>query len=204
MTQLNLIGFSSGLTLDILDVATDHNYEVILFNNGPMFETIDRRIRRLDTLDLNFSSALGVVEIKSRFSLFQKVEMFGKTNWVTLVSQFAKVSPTSQLCEGVFVNHGVIIASKAIVGRHTIINRLAGIGHHSSISEFAFVGPGAQILGNTSVGTRSFIGAASVVLDGVRVGDNSIVGAGSVVTKDVPSNVVVYGNPAKFVRTNRD
>ena len=36
---------------------------------------------------------------------------------------------------------------------------------------------------------------------GVEVGNNVIIGAGSVVTKNVPSNVVVAGNPAKVVCT---
>jgi acetyltransferase-like isoleucine patch superfamily enzyme len=34
----------------------------------------------------------------------------------------------------------------------------------------------------------------------VTIGENAIVGAGSVVTKDVPANVIVAGNPAKFLR----
>lgn len=35
---------------------------------------------------------------------------------------------------------------------------------------------------------------------GVRIGDEVIVGAGSVVTKDVPSNSIVAGNPARIIR----
>ena len=35
----------------------------------------------------------------------------------------------------------------------------------------------------------------------VKIGDNSVVGANSVVTKDVPSGVVVAGNPAKKILT---
>jgi sugar O-acyltransferase (sialic acid O-acetyltransferase NeuD family) len=203
MTQLNLIGYSSGLTLDMIQVATDQKYDVTVFHNGPILEKIGPPIKRLDTLDLNVNSALGLVEPKSRLSLFEKVELFGKTNWINLVADDAKVSPTAQLHEGVFINHGTVVASKAVIGRHTIINRLAGIGHHSSISEFVFIGPGAQILGNTAIGKGSFIGAGSVILERVQVGENSIIGAGSVVTKNVPSNVLVYGNPAKFVRANK-
>jgi galactoside O-acetyltransferase len=39
-----------------------------------------------------------------------------------------------------------------------------------------------------------------IVLPGVSIGDNSVIGAGSVVTKDIPANVVAYGNPCKVVR----
>ena len=41
-----------------------------------------------------------------------------------------------------------------------------------------------------------WIGANATILPGVTIGDFSVVAAGSVVTKDVPSCVVVAGNPA--------
>ena len=54
---------------------------------------------------------------------------------------------------------------------------------------------------NVVIGNYVFIGANSIVLPGVNIGDNVIVGAGSVLTKNVPSNSVVAGNPAKFICT---
>jgi len=51
----------------------------------------------------------------------------------------------------------------------------------------------------TIIGNKVFLGANSVVLAGVTIGDNVIVGAGAIVTKDVPSNSVVVGNPARIV-----
>lgn len=56
-------------------------------------------------------------------------------------------------------------------------------------------------IGIVKIGDNVFIGANSIVLPNVRIGDNVVVGAGSVVTKDVPSNCVVAGNPAKFICT---
>ena len=38
-------------------------------------------------------------------------------------------------------------------------------------------------------------------MPGVKIGNQVIVGAGSVVTKDVPSNCIVAGNPAKIIKT---
>ena len=35
---------------------------------------------------------------------------------------------------------------------------------------------------------------------GITIGDNVIIGAGSVVTKDIPSNCVVVGNPARIIK----
>lgn len=50
------------------------------------------------------------------------------------------------------------------------------------------------------IGKNVWIGAGSIVLPGVTIGDNSVIGAGSVVTKDVPSNVVAFGNPCRVQR----
>lgn len=52
----------------------------------------------------------------------------------------------------------------------------------------------------TRIGKRCFIGANAIILPGVTIGDEVIVGSGAVVTKDVPSNCIVVGNPAKIIR----
>ena len=45
-----------------------------------------------------------------------------------------------------------------------------------------------------------WIGGNVTILGGVKIGSNSIIGAGSVVTKDIPSDVIAVGNPAKVIR----
>ena len=54
-------------------------------------------------------------------------------------------------------------------------------------------------IGLVDIGNNVFIGASTTVLPGVRIGDNVVVGANSVVSKDIPSNSVVAGNPARFI-----
>lgn len=46
-----------------------------------------------------------------------------------------------------------------------------------------------------------WLGGNVVVLPGVTIGARSVVGAGSVVVHDVPSDVLVVGNPARVVRS---
>ena len=55
---------------------------------------------------------------------------------------------------------------------------------------------------DTYIGKNCFIGMNSIVLAGVTIGDSVVVAAGSVVTKDVPSNSLVGGNPAKVIKEN--
>ena len=37
----------------------------------------------------------------------------------------------------------------------------------------------------------------------VTIGDNVVIGAGSIVTKDIPSNMIAYGNPCRIIRENK-
>lgn len=53
-----------------------------------------------------------------------------------------------------------------------------------------------------TIGNHVWICAKATILKGVTIGDGAIVAAGAVVTKDVPSNTIVAGNPAKVIREN--
>lgn len=77
------------------------------------------------------------------------------------------------------------------------------------IGEESYIASGAIIFSHdyarnlhedTYIGKRCFIGANAIVMCGVRIGDEVIVGSGAIVTKDVPSNSIVAGNPARIMR----
>jgi len=53
---------------------------------------------------------------------------------------------------------------------------------------------------DTFIGEKCLIGVNSIILQGIKISDSVVVGAGAVVTKDVPSNCVVAGNPARIIR----
>lgn len=55
---------------------------------------------------------------------------------------------------------------------------------------------------DTVIGKRCFIGANAIIMCGIHIGDSVIVGSGAVVTKDVPSNCIVAGNPARIIKEN--
>lgn len=79
------------------------------------------------------------------------------------------------------------------IGKETLITREAMILSHDASRGLKM---------NTIIGDRCFIGVRAIILPGIKIGNEVIVGAGSVVTKDVPSNCIVAGNPAKIIREN--
>lgn len=58
--------------------------------------------------------------------------------------------------------------------------------------------------GKVKIGNNVFIGMKSTILKGVTIGDNVIIGANSLVNKNLPSNGVYAGNPAKFIMSLDD
>ena len=53
---------------------------------------------------------------------------------------------------------------------------------------------------HTDCGKNVWIGANATVLAGVTIGDGAVVAAGAVVNKDVESNTIVGGVPAKVIK----
>lgn len=60
--------------------------------------------------------------------------------------------------------------------------------------------PVLQYNKDVHIGRNVWIGSGVLIMPGVTIGDNSVIGAGSVVTKDIPANVLAYGNPCRPAR----
>ncbi|MBF0751082.1 acetyltransferase [Rodentibacter genomosp. 1] len=54
------------------------------------------------------------------------------------------------------------------------------------------------------IGRNVWIGSNATILAGVSIGDNAVIAAGAVVTKNVPTNSVVGGVPAKVIKMIND
>lgn len=57
------------------------------------------------------------------------------------------------------------------------------------------------LVGDIVVGDNVYFGLRTMIMPGVTIGDNVIIGAGSIVTKDIPSNSVAVGVPARVIST---
>ena len=58
---------------------------------------------------------------------------------------------------------------------------------------------GPEFAKSISIGDDCWIGGGVIITPGITIGDRCIVGAGAVVTKDIPSDTIALGNPAKPV-----
>lgn len=54
---------------------------------------------------------------------------------------------------------------------------------------------------DTYIGHDCVIGVNAIIMPGVHIGDEVVIGSGAIVTKDIPSNSMAVGNPAKVIKT---
>lgn len=101
------------------------------------------------------------------------------------------------------------------IGNRVKIHSGVYIAQFTVIEDDVFLGPGVMVANDIHPGCRlsakcmrgptikkgAQIGVNVTLLPFIEVGEDSLIGAGSVVTKDVPSRSVVYGNPAKVVKS---
>ena len=102
--------------------------------------------------------------------------------------------------------HGMDIGENVRISRGAKLDKTNPGGIH--IGAFTAITSGAAILTHdfvnrrhesVHIGRNCFIGYGAIVLPGVHIGDSVIVTGNSVVGRDVPSNSVVMGNPARVV-----
>ena len=91
---------------------------------------------------------------------------------------------------------GVFIGDRTLIGYRTQIlssnHTIPPIGEPFPVSGDSFA--------SIRIENDVWIGANCVITAGVTIGTGAVVAAGSVVTKDVPSNAIVGGVPAKLIR----
>ena len=101
---------------------------------------------------------------------------------------------------GVVAMAGCIFNPKSKIGDFTFFATGAQVEHDCTISDFASISAGSVTGGYVKIGKYSALTLGVTVLDRISIGENSVVGAGSLVLKDLPDNVLAYGNPCKIIR----
>lgn len=140
---------------------------------------------------------IGACNIRKRI-----VDRIHVGKYATAIHPSAIISPRAEIGEGSVVMQGAIIQSSAIVGQHCIVNTGASVGHDVVVADFVHIASHATVTGGVNIGECTWIGAGTVIKQGIRIGKNCMIGAGSVVVKDIPDNVVAYGNPCRVVKSN--
>lgn len=156
---------------------------------------------KIESADIKISAvaAIGGSSGRDRLRYF---EMFKSDGFLTpnLIHPTSHINESSLLGENNQLCAFSFLGPDSKIGNACIINTKATLDHDSVLGDGVHLAPGVSICGEVRVGDFSFIATGATIMPNLNIGKNSIVGAGSLVTKDVPDNVLVFGNPAKIIR----
>ena len=137
---------------------------------------------------------------KNRHLLYHKFIEYGFYP-ANFISPYAMLAGNSGLSDGLNIMPFSSVFGDVQLGTGVLINSYSSIHHNTFIDSFTEVSPGCRILGRVKIGKFVQIGSSATVLPGIAIGDNSIIGAGSIVTKNIPSNSLAVGTPAKVIKS---
>ena len=131
------------------------------------------------------------------------------------VWQWVHVCAGAQIGSGVSLGQNVFVGNKVIIGDKCKIQNNVSIYDNVYLEEGVFCGPSMVFTNvynprslierkdeyqDTFVKKGATLGANCTIICGLSIGEFAFIGAGAVVTKDVKSNTVVTGVPARNVR----
>ncbi len=113
--------------------------------------------------------------------------------------------------DGFQIWNGSVVDYGCRIGNDVKIHTNCYIAQFTEIGDGAFLAPGVSIANDPHPGCPQSaecmrgpiieagvqIGVNVTLLPMIRIGARSLIGSGAVVTRDVPPDVVVYGNPAR-------
>lgn len=158
--------------------------------------------------------------IKKKFNLFVLNHVLDNQNTKHAFTQKVhclnrignRVSSSARIMGPLYSHCKLIVGEDTFIGTnfHCEGNGKITIGDYCDIAPQVTILTGSHEIGNAQrragtgvtkdvcIGNGVWIGACSIILPGVRIGDGCVIGAGAVVTKNVPSNHMALGIPAKF------
>jgi len=132
-----------------------------------------------------------------------------------IVGDQACVRERVEVGEDVVIGRGALVENDTTIGSLTKIQADAYITAYSTLEDDVFIAPcvittNDNFMGRTeqrhalrkgpTIRRGARIGGGAVLCPGIEIGEEAFVGAGAVVIEDVPSGVVVVGNPARVLR----
>jgi acetyltransferase-like isoleucine patch superfamily enzyme len=165
-----------------------------------------------------YYKSLGV-EING-YAWLRKIEIPRNFSDILLANRVALDTGVTLLCTGMHSGK-----KKIIIGENTYINRFTFIdaSNEIRIGRNVGIGPRCYITDHdhgtasrepimaqpllsgdaTTICDNVWLGAHVIVLRGVTIGANTVVAAGSIVVRDLPSDVIAEGRPARAVKKRR-
>ena len=145
---------------------------------------------------------VGYQYFPARRKIIRRVDRTRCVRWASAIHPSAAVARDVKLGEGVFLSMGCVVNAGTSIGSHSVLWSGVIVEHDNEIGGNVYLCTGAMTSGYVRIGPDSFVGMGALITQ-CRVGRTATVGAGSLVLRDVKDRAVVWGRPAKTIRTKK-
>ncbi len=102
--------------------------------------------------------------------------------------------------EGAIICAGNIITVNIEIGKHVILNLSCTTGHDTKIGDYSSFMPTVNISGEVVIEEGVYVGTGAKIINQLTIGEFSIIGSGAVVAKSIPPKCTAVGIPAKPIK----
>lgn len=151
-------------------------------------------------LELN---ATKLADLSRRRELLKNILPHVDANAVEILSPFmVDYGFNVYLGAGTFLNHNCYLMDCATIrlGKKVFVG--PNCGFYTAIHPLDKVqrAKGLERAEAIEIGDDVWLGGDVTILPGVKIGSGSVIGAKSLVTRDIPANVLAFGNPCRVVK----
>ena len=105
-----------------------------------------------------------------------------------------------RLGKGCVICAGTILTCNIDIKDFVTLNLLCTVGHDTTIGNYASFMPSVNISGEVVICDKVYVGTGAKIINQLSIGQSSIIGAGAVVAKDIPEFCTAVGIPAKPIK----
>ena len=138
---------------------------------------------------------------RTRKKVVEKMLSMGSVKFASLQHPSVLMSEYVTIGAGSIITAGCILTSQVTLGQHTIVNLASTIGHDVKFGNYCTVAPQVAVSGNVTADDGIEFGTGSIILQGISIETGAFIGAGALVSKNITSNILVVGSPARQIKS---
>ena len=198
------------VVIDIIERENKYNIVGLIDANKPrdfkIFQySILGREKELPKVMKTFNFKAGIIAIGDNWTrqlVYNKIkDIVPDFEFVSAVHPNAIIGRNVNIGAGTVIMPGAIVNANTKIDEFCILNTKSSMDHDGHLHQFTSLAPDATVGGNVVIGDYSAICLGARVIQDITIGKHAIIGAAALVNRNVEDFKMLYGVPARVIKT---